>query len=509
MHRLLWRRETAVFLGIWLFLMIGGRSRLLRDPGCLWHTVVGQRILTSHTFPTTDTFSFTQFGQPWIAHQWLGEVTMALLHAAGGLDALLLATATLLAGLYAWLAHRLLRAGMHWLLALLVIALALLVGGQHFLARPHIVTIVFMGCLMGKLCDFEAGRVSLARMWWLAPLFVLWTNIHGGMLGGLATMILAAGGWIAASLLGKESPVSNGRAAFLLAALCTVCGLTMLVNPYGWRVPEVWVSLTFSSVAPRYMVEHMPLWQSGAAGWSVVLFAVVYGLALYGTMPHWPRITWLIPLFWFLLSWRSVRHAPLFAVTATLAIAEMFPYLRRPQWIARWTTLQAQPAADAKLGCPALVIPAILFVVCLGLQMSSVSVPIFGRNWAHLDRTFLPVDLLPDLRNYEKERGPGTPVFNEMLFGGVLIYHTPGLQVFIDDRCELYGDAGLMKIIEAQELQPERIDEWARQYGFDRALTITGSSFDRWLRQASSWSLERETPAASWHRRDASQETAR
>ena len=40
LNRLL-RPETGFYLGIWLFLMVGGRSRLFRDPGTFWHTCIG------------------------------------------------------------------------------------------------------------------------------------------------------------------------------------------------------------------------------------------------------------------------------------------------------------------------------------------------------------------------------------------------------------------------------------------------------------------------------------
>jgi hypothetical protein len=56
------------------------------------------------------------------------------------------------------------------------------------------------------------------------------------------------------------------------------------------------------------------------------------------------------------------------------------------------------------------------------------------------------VELLPDLQAYEKNHPPGTPIFNEMLYGGFLIYYTPHLRIFIDDRCELYGDEGLLAL---------------------------------------------------------------
>src|SRR5262245_53567369 len=121
-----WRAETGIFLGIWLVLLVTGRSRLFVDPGTFWHTVVGERILTSGEFIDKDPFSCTKQGEPWIAQQWVGECAMALVHRLAGLDGLLLAAATLVAGLYTWLAHRLIHGRMHWLLALLVTVLALL-----------------------------------------------------------------------------------------------------------------------------------------------------------------------------------------------------------------------------------------------------------------------------------------------------------------------------------------------------------------------------------------------
>ena len=117
MFKRYWRPETGIFLGIWLVLLIGGRSKFLQDPGTFWHTVVGEQMLSTHQLIYHDTFSFTFAGQPWSPHQWLGECIMAALHRLDGLDTLLLATVTVLASLYTWLAHRLIRAGLHWSLS--------------------------------------------------------------------------------------------------------------------------------------------------------------------------------------------------------------------------------------------------------------------------------------------------------------------------------------------------------------------------------------------------------
>src|SRR5437763_3401505 len=91
------RPEIGLFLGIWLVLMVGGRSRFFLDPGTFWHTVVGEQMLVTGHLIYDDTFSFTFAGQAWSPHQWLGECLMAALHRIGGLDSLLLATVTCLA----------------------------------------------------------------------------------------------------------------------------------------------------------------------------------------------------------------------------------------------------------------------------------------------------------------------------------------------------------------------------------------------------------------------------
>ena len=157
-----WRTETGFFLGIWLFFMAVGKSRLFRDPGTFWHVAAGRRIFSTGQFIRTDSFSFTFAGKPWVAYEWLAECLMAVVDGLGGLDMLLVATATLLALIYTWVAHRLLRSGLHWLPTLLVTAVTVAASANHLHVRPHISTIGFLGLTFGWLCDFEA-RSHLSR----------------------------------------------------------------------------------------------------------------------------------------------------------------------------------------------------------------------------------------------------------------------------------------------------------------------------------------------------------
>ncbi len=501
-----WRAETGILLGLWLGLMVLGRSQLFRDPGTLWHVVVGERILSTGRFLTTDPFSLTQAGRPWIARQWLAECAMALIHRAAQLDGLLLTAATLLAGLYTWAAHRLIRSGMHWLLAMLLVALALAASAFHFHPRPHLATLVLLGWSFARLCDFEAGRIPLERLFWLVPAFLVWTNAHDGVLGGLATLALAVAGWGLAWMLGSRGPIRQGRQLLLLAVLVLLCGLTIVVNPYGLEAPRAWLALAGSPVLPRLIDEHGPLW-ARSTGPMILPMAGVTLAVLLGVPPRRYRVTWLVPLFWLGLAVTRIRHGPLFAITALVALADAFPQSWWAVWLVRaGSDLYQPPAPDpapqrAGLDLRPALIPAGVVLTALVLQLAGARVPVFGRGWAMLDRRYWPVDLLPELRAYERAHSPGTPIFNEMLFGGFLIYHTPGLRVFIDDRCELYGDEGLLAYAGALEHDPAQLNRWARNYGFELALTETGSSFDRYLEKAPGWIVVRRVHAAALYRK--------
>ena len=49
--------------------------------------------------PRQDEWSCTFAGVPWQSHQWLAQIVMAGLHAVGGLDALVVGTAAVLAAI--------------------------------------------------------------------------------------------------------------------------------------------------------------------------------------------------------------------------------------------------------------------------------------------------------------------------------------------------------------------------------------------------------------------------
>ena len=127
---------------------------------------------------------------------------MAVTQRMAGLDGLLVVTVSLIALLYSNLALRIERSGMNLALGSLILALSLAASSHHFHVRPHIVTMFFMIIVYSRLCDIESGRKNISTLFWLIPVLIIWSNIHGGALGGLFTLLIAAAGWTLACLWG-------------------------------------------------------------------------------------------------------------------------------------------------------------------------------------------------------------------------------------------------------------------------------------------------------------------
>jgi hypothetical protein len=492
-------RGGIFFVILWLVLLAAGREKLFRDPGTFWHLALGEKLLASGELTRHDTFTFTFADRPWLSLQWLGEAAMALAYRAGGWDTLLLLTVTVLAATYTYLACRLMWAGLHWLPTAVIVIVVIAASSHHFHARPHLASIAFIGVTMACLCDIEAGRASLARLLWLLPVLTLWTNLHGGVLGGLGTVLLAGAGWSLLGMFGR-GPVTNLNRAMMLVVLVLSFGTALLINPYGLEMPQAWLRI-MSMPLPDLIQEHRPLSVLKPEGMMVAMLSLGYVWLLWDILrtPHSAlriRITWLLPLLWLALALLRVRHAPLFAITAGVALADMLPYTRA------WSMVRSQESGVRSRGSGiSNLLPACLVLVALGIQMLGIHLPLMGRGWARLDAEQWPVELLPELREIERESS-GAQMFNTLDYGGFVTFHAPGLKTFIDDRCELFGTDFLARYATAEQREPQRIESWAEEYGFRYALVRAGSPFERYLQATPHWATLKRSAAAALYQRN-------
>src|SRR5512143_2566573 len=141
-----------VFL-IWAVVVpIGFSGRLINSDGDLArHLRLGELMLSRQALVRTDVFSHTAAGKPFLAFEWGSEVVYAAAERVGGLALVSVLAGLVLALTFALLARFMVRRGGDPLLAYLVSMAAAVLSAGHWLARPHLFTLLFVVVLLDLL----------------------------------------------------------------------------------------------------------------------------------------------------------------------------------------------------------------------------------------------------------------------------------------------------------------------------------------------------------------------
>ena len=131
----------TLFYCLFLF---AGYQKLFRDSDAGWHIRTGESILSTRALPHIDPYSFTRSGQPWFAWEWGADALSGAAYVAGGLSGVALFYALAIAS-SVWLWFQLNWAlGGNFLLACLFAAPMLSTTNIHWLARPHVLSWLFL-----------------------------------------------------------------------------------------------------------------------------------------------------------------------------------------------------------------------------------------------------------------------------------------------------------------------------------------------------------------------------
>ena len=280
-----------------------------------WHIRTGEYILAHHAVPAQDLFSFSKAGQPWFAWEWLTDVLFAVLFKVGGLKAIVLFGGAMIAAFATIVLRYAVWRGANALIAACVCLLAVGGSSMHFLARPHLFTLLLLPACLWLV---EADRRSNTRLLWLlVPVTMLWANLHGGFLVFIACLVLLVAGSGVEALVGRPRWPSVRRYSVLLSG----CSIATLFNPYGIGL-HVHIVQYLRADWIKNLVQEFQAPTFRSEGQFQYELLLVGGLILAGLLLRKQRITealWL--LFLAHSSLTSLRHAPLYAAVAAPLIA--------------------------------------------------------------------------------------------------------------------------------------------------------------------------------------------
>lgn len=473
------------FVTVLLALFFSKETFLLADGDTGYHIRAGEQILRTGSVPRFDMFSLHTPPLPWTAHEWLSEVLMAAAHQLFGLTGVVACSALLLAGTTSLL-FTILKGNQSDILRPIAVTLFALVSSQiHWLARPHLFSLLLMVIFHYLIDSWHVGRAN--RLYLLPPLMLLWVNLHGGYLGGF----ILAGAYLVGNTAGLPTLPPAGRAIRLrklgqLALATSLCLAVCLVNPYGYRI----LLFPLRLVLDGYMMDHVVEFLSpNFHGWlpfKYLLLLLIAALALSRKRLE-PSELVLVVVFTNMALY-STRYIPLFALVTAPILNGRGDADDEAQkgGLSQFLKERSRRIAELDSRTAGHLWPAAALV--------AVAAAIWcGASSHDFDQKSKPIAAGEFLM---RQKITGN-MFNNDEFGDYLIYRCyPPYKVFIDGRLDMYGSERLKEYRRVTGFEPgwESVLE---KYGVTWMLIPAGSGLSRFLLKDRHWGLIYSDPVAN------------
>jgi len=401
------------------------------DSDLYWHLATARETL-AHGLMRSDIFSWSAAGAPVTTDQWLGEnLLYAGYSAAGWLG--VLAVRTLAVGIIVFCiaAAALARRPTAAVASIAISVPAILLSRFLWTERPELMGAAFFALLV-LLLQLPGDAPLIA----LAPLLVVWANVHGSFaLGSALAILVAVYGLVA------DRPRRRG---YLVAAAGAI--LSFVLTPAGVGTA---VTPSIHLMDPPRQIQEWslpdPATPAGAL-WVIVLGLVV-ATASVSVRARAVDAILIVPTA--LLSLLAVRHTPLLAIAATPYLAEHLPLAARAVADIAFGPIAAARRRDRR-SAPGWMSAA---VGIGGLVIAAAAVVAAPRE---PDESGFPVGALASL-----PAGPG--LFAQYDWGGWLIWRAPATPVFIDGRLVPYRGDVLRDYQQVLEARPGWRDVVARR----------------------------------------------
>lgn len=466
-------REIIFVFLFWSLLAGTLSNRPLADPDIGWHIRTGELMLSTHALPRTDPFSSTMHGRPWFAWEWLYDLVLGILYRACGLNGVVWLCALIVAATFTLLLSQLLRRGTSLLLAIVLMLLAEAASTIHLFARPHIVSWLLVLLWFGALERWERGGAPRWLRWFFPVSTLLWVNLHGGWLFGLALLAIYVAAAAVESLRNPDpfAALKAAQRARRMAWALVASAVATLANPFGWKLH----AHIYRYLSDRYLMNRIAEFRSpDFHGWAQRCFAIILLLTLVALAGHRRKIRLshvLVTLLAVYAGLLSTRNLPASSMLLVLMIGPLL-----------WESIESLAARPAASGWIRGGVRRIVEFSCrMGAQELSLrgyvwpAVAVTGAlaiclhgGWlgSHhvIDAQFDPARVPVAAVNFLQSEPGNEAVFSTDSWGGYLIYRLyPSRQVVVDDRHDLYGSDRIREVLILMQGEPgwrEVLDKW-------------------------------------------------
>ncbi len=462
----IFRLDRAILIS-WIVIFAIYAMQPFSDPDTPWHLATGRFILAHHYVPTTDPFSWSMKGKPWITQEWLFETVFAWLAA----HLQFVGAWLLYAGIHALTVILLYRLGLrasneHRLLSALLAVVGTLCGMEFWTMRPQIASYALFALFLLIVQHVREGRYGLL---WLSPFLIwLWANTHGSATIGVAVLILEAVlSFIPSIGRFRRVPLPRGAACRLVAAAAVGTGLGF-VNPNGSK------AFTYALLGTNpLMVNNIMEWQSpnfhtAFFKYGILSFLLIVLMLLMGRRNV--KIPWRELIFFggsLAMTLIYQRFMPYLAIAAVPLLAGVLADVLR-SW-----------QRPVRLS---VCVSAIAMVAAIGALITQLP-RLKGNINTHFSQSAYPVAAV----TYIKTHHLGSRILNAYNWGGYLIYR--GVPTFVDGRTDIFLHDDVFANYLALQNVWWNCPDLLQQYHFNVALFPPGYSIVTYLESQPDWHI--------------------
>lgn len=416
----------------------------LTDPDFWWHVTAGNWMLAHHAIPRYDLFTYTVADHRWITHEWLSEVSLAVLFALGRLPlvSLVLGLCTAAGFLLIW---RSIDRRINFLIAALAVALGVAAANPIWGPRIQMITFTLAALTYLWIQRFCEGRSR--ALFFLPAVVLLWANLHAGFAIAYAFLGIALVAE-ALKLLTRRPDAMPWRRLRQMAVVLAASLAVAVVNPNGWLIYPYALQTQASAVQQKLIVEwfapnfQMPeLWFFEA-----MIFLLLLGLGVARRIELRQLLLLLAGLG---LALHSVRHLPLFVIVAVPPLSE-FAQQALERWGAVLRRRRPLPANALTLTVNLVVLLGVLATVLIAIRPALIERP--DSKLVARDFPIAAANLLA------AHPAPGH-MLNQYGWGGYLVYRLfPTQPVFVYGDAAVTGDRLLQDYADIIYLSPREPD---------------------------------------------------
>jgi hypothetical protein len=478
---------------VFLFGRMEGVKTLLGDGDTGWHIRTGEWIVSNHLVPTHDVFSFSKPGGVWFAWEWLSDVIFAGLNGMWGLRGVVLLSILLLCATSVAL-FLMARRKANPITAIVVTIVAMVTSSLHWLARPHLFTLLFVILFYAALDHVRDGRTRWGRVPYLALLpvaTILWTNLHGGFFVGIALVGVYGAGELAQLALTANREArgpawQRAKRYFLCAGACLAASL---INPYTYHLHVHLFEYLRDPYASQHIIEFFSLSFHHPVAIFFESMLLLSAVAVFWYARRGRYTESLLLLVFGHLALLAGRNIPIFVLVAAPPVAGLvqawlngLPELELAQWVrraaAKYNRIAARTAETDRI--PRWHLVSVLGVAMVAALLFAPAPP--KRFRAEYDPQSYPARAIEALK-----RMPEPRIFTNDQWGDYLIWRLyPSDKVFVDGRSDFYGSAFEEKCIDVLNVKYD----WERilsGFHVDTILLPPSAPLAGALKESSRW----------------------